>query len=90
MGSLKHLKLSESIVGAKSKWQVPQKEKAKEEKLDLKVCGLKSLKIAVINQVGVHFFWINLYANVEMWWTENDVEVPRIILVKYLSGKYGE
>ena len=55
MGSLKHLKLSESIVGAKSKWQVPQKEKAKEEKLDLKVCGLKSLKIAVINQVGVHF-----------------------------------
>jgi len=25
-----------------------------------------------------------------MGWTENKVEVPRIILVKYLSGKYGE
>ena len=57
MGSLKHLKLSGSIVGAKSKWQLPRQEKAKEEKLDLKVCGLKilSLKIEVINQVGVHF-----------------------------------
>jgi len=44
MGSLKHLKLSGSIVGAKSKWQVPQQEKAKEEKLDLKVCGLKIVK----------------------------------------------
>ena len=52
MDGLKHLKLSGSIVGAKSKWQVPRQEKAKEGKLDLKVCGLK---IEVINQVGVHF-----------------------------------
>ena len=83
MESLKYLKLSGSKVWDWIQVVSASKEKTKEEKLE---CDVWGLKIVVWKQQWLTKFgptcWINLYANFEMWRTENKTGVPRIILVK--------